>query len=646
MASLLGTLREQFRQEITQDNKFYKNLIYFFELQIPNAYTGFSNTYIFPLMLNPQSISFEEPFSVETTLTSEGGIWVEENGIVLRRMHIRGNTGFKPRKLMGVVTSSLFMRSSEKKTFSRNLPAFILDALSGQKHFQYLQDSVFRLYGDLKKDASTAKDTALFFHNMKDDEHWEVVPEKFSLDRSTPATTLYSYSIDLLVVAKATAYNIDFSEDKGLLDSIKDQLRQINNALQMVTAGIRDLTNMVAEIQSVVSGIGVILTSAVAMLTAVSEFVNGVTDLIEMPRKIVSNLRDMCENAFDDIEHAVDRFVADGIMHEDSTGHTSMLLPIEVHSAIGQIRQACDFLLMHPDAFETPLQKRLREIKDKQSLKTNVSSAELTAAALAVGPYSSVDIAALGTGLMPGDYNRAQVDITSGGAGIDQYTGLRSVDVEQSDTLVSLAARYLGDGRKWQDLAILNDLNPPYIFDKNILSDDTGFGRTILLGNKILVPNFVRPFESRPLLPVLGVPADAPADQRFLGSDFQLVKVSGNEQLYDLKVDADNGSSDFNINYGLDTLQQAILLRLIIEKGSDIMYKSVGLEPIVGLKWTPIDEEMIKLRIIRSVVADTRISGIQSATFTSSETELDSLAVDIKAGVFGFTQPAVVQLQL
>lgn len=646
MPSLLAVYREKIRQELTQDNKFYKSFIYYFELKLPMFGGAWITSFIFPLMLAPQSISLDEPFSLETTLTTGGGIWVEENGIVLRKMRISGTTGFKPRPLKGTIVTSLFAPTSEKKSYGRELPPLVLDAISGQRHFQYLQDSVFRTYSEFKKDANTAKDTKLFFHNTKDDEHWEVVPERFSLSRTASARTMYPYSIDLLVVAPAVACDVNFSEDRGLLDSIKDQLRMINDSLQLVTGGIRDLTNMVGEVSSFVRDIGTILSSAASMFTAVSEFVNGVTDLIQLPRKIVADLIDSGWDALKSIETAVDNFVAIGEYYEDLDGCTNMPLHSEVFGAIEDIMQACHNLLTHPDAFETPLQKKMQDVKDKQSLSAGVAASELAAASTAVGPSSGSDIDALGTGLMPSAYNRSQMSLTAGNASVSQYTGLQSVDVEQGDTLVSLAARYLGDGRKWQDLAILNDLNPPFIFDKDITSDDKGFGRTMFLGNKILVPNFVRSMANRELLPILGVPADAPTDQRFLGSDFQLVKVSDNEQLYDFKIDTDNGSNDFCINYGMDTLQQAILLRIITEKGSDILYKRVGLDPIVGLKYTPIDEEMIKLRIINSIMADTRISGIQNAVFTTSETELDALGVEIKAGVFGYTQPAIVQLQL
>ena len=189
----LDFLRETVRQAITGDDKFYKQFLYFFELRIPQklAINGIQTTVLFPLMLAPENLSMDEPFAVEVTQTQGGGLIVEENGIIQRMLRIRGNTGFKPRAWEGSRGLALSVVPPEKRSYSRNLDPFIFDALSGQRHFQYLQDAVFRTYGDLKRDPESAEDTRLFWHNPKDDEHWEVIPQKFSLERSSSKRTIY-----------------------------------------------------------------------------------------------------------------------------------------------------------------------------------------------------------------------------------------------------------------------------------------------------------------------------------------------------------------------------------------------------------------------------------------------------------------------
>jgi len=214
MPSALAYFKEQFRRELTGDDKFWKQFTYFFELAVP-AEVWPLGSLLFPLVLPPESISFEEPFAVEQTQTQDGGLIVEENGIIQRRMTIRGHTGWKPRKLPHTAITALMGIPSEKRSFDRTLKPLVLDAISGQRHFQYLQDAVFRTYADLKRDPDMAKDTRLFWHNPKDDEHWEVVPLSFTLERSASRRMYYQYNINLLVVGKASEVDADFSEDKG-----------------------------------------------------------------------------------------------------------------------------------------------------------------------------------------------------------------------------------------------------------------------------------------------------------------------------------------------------------------------------------------------------------------------------------------------
>lgn len=644
-ASLLTTLKESARQQANEDFNFYAKMIYFFELAVPSSISA-TGSFLFPLMLNPQSITLEEPFSLETTLTSDGGVYCEENGIVIRKIHIRGNTGFKPRPLPGGI-AALPTLISEQKSFDRTLPTSVVDAISGQRHFQYLQDAVFRTYGDLKKDPTTSKDTHLYWHNPKDNEHFEVKPENFSLIRSN---VMYEYSIDLLVVGKASASEIGISEDKTLLDSLKDALRQVNNTIQLLQGGVRDLTNMVNDIKTTVSGVETILNNAIGIISACTDFVNRTASLIQLPRKIVSDVITGCDNAFQDMEDAVLALVAGGTVVEDPVTHTTpMPLPIQVYQALESISLGCSLLLLNPASFETPLEQKLRELKEKQALSTSVTSEDLELARLAQGLTKSADINNIGTGLMPGDYNRSNVDITESGASIPGYTSLQEIEVKSGDTLSSLAAQYIGDARKWSEIAIINNMKPPYISnqaasDITEATDEEAFPGAFGVGKKLLIPTYKIPPQSRPLLPVIGVPTDQPAEIQILGSDLMLYKLPGTVPLYDIKINTDIGSTDACIVQGIDNLQQAVEQRIVVEQGTNIMYKKFGIEDIIGLKWLPVDAELVKFRVMKSLLSDPRIGSVQDFKISSSSG--DDVVIDTTLSILGLSQQATIKNSL
>jgi hypothetical protein len=302
--------------------------------------------------------------------------------------------------------------------------------------------------------------------------------------------------------------------------------------------------------------------------------------------------------------------------------------------------------LTHPTLFETPLQQQLRLLKEKQSLADVASTDELDAAAAASSPTSLVEIAGKGTSLMPGDSNRAKVSLTDAGSEVPGYTNLQEGVIEQSDTLMSMASKFLGDARKWQELAVANGLKPPFISgqaasDIEEASDQEALPGALGVGKKISIPGFRKAPENQPLLPVLGVGPEKSIEQRLLGGDLALIRKPGFQPRYDVAVDVSMGSVDAKKVIGLDCLRQAIELRLVIEKGTDLLYRNVGLEPIVGLNWAPIDKELIRFRVAKSIQEDPRIQGIRRLEMIAEGD--DYVDVEVDAAVIGFSQPTVIK---
>lgn len=644
MAGLADTVKEVIRQAITGDTHFYRSMIYFFELRVPptSNLSGIGE-FFFPLVLAPQSISLDEPFAIEESLGQGGGLVVEENGIVHRVLRIRGNTGFKPRSLQ-TQPGSLALIPPEGRSFSRDLPPFVLGALSGQRHFQYLQDSVFRVYADLKRDPDSSAKTKLFFHNPKDEEHWEVAPRKFSCERTADRPTIYAYDIELLVVGPASAADADLWEEQPTIDWLKNAQNVANTGVQMIRGGINDLTNLTAEIKSYASNFETIMSNAIGLADAAADLIDGTTEIIERPYSSIVNMVEDVEDAFNEIADKTEKLYAAGMLQIDAiTGIIENPVPDEVVKAIQDIAAGASVLGTQPSLFAEQLDPRLRALKASQSISRTATQDDLDAAAEEEPPSTLQDVELRGTGLMPGDATRVNGEIDVDEAS-PVYTGVEEVVVQRGDTLMSLAAKYLGDARRWTDIAVLNDLKPPYVSGQAcvnlLLGDDPALPSSIGVGTKILVPNYKRPAEARPKLPVLGVQPDAPADERILGRDFKLTRDANGR--FDFEVS--ESGDDLKTVSGVNNLVQAIGQRLSIERGHDVLFKRLGLERTVGMKLTVVGQEETRFRVARAVLADPRIASVRQSVVESSSP--DVVTVDLTAAILGLVEPATLQVEV
>lgn len=644
MPGLKDTIREISRQILTDDTHFWRSMTYFFELWVPPASNNFgTREFFFPLVLNPQSISLEEPFAIEESMGQGGGLIVEENGIVYRVLRIRGNTGFKPKKL-AAQPGSLLAVPAEKRSHTRNLSPFVFSTLSGQRHFQYLQDAVFRVYADLKRDPESAEKTRMFFHNPKDEEHWEVKPRKFGLERTAEKSTIYSYDIELLVVGPASNADAEMTEQQPLLNWMKNIQNIANTGFQMMRGGFNDLINLSAEIRSYASNFETIMSSAIGIVDAASDFISGTTAIIEQPFQSIDNLLGEIDDAFGEIERKSEQLAAAGLLLVDTdTDVVENVLCDSVTKALQDIATGAAILGLQPSSFQQSLSSRLNDLKAQQSINRTATSEEIEAAGNENAPSRLQDVENRGTELMPGDADRARGEID-----IDEtapsYTGIQEVIVQRGDTLMSLAARYLGDARKWTDIAVLNDLKPPYVSGQAaadlLIGDDPALPSSIGVGKKIMVPNYKRPPESRPKLPVVGASPDATAEERILGKDIKL--AMGANGRFDFE--ANEAGNDFKTVSGVDNLKQALGQRLSIQRGHDVLFKQLGIERTVGMKFTAVGQEETRFRIARAVSADPRIVSVRQANVETGSA--DAVTVDLFAMILGFTEPATLQVEV
>ena len=653
--SPIAFTREMVRRNVNQDENFVKRLLYYFELQIPRlalgggVVPGTSNSFMFPLILPPESYSMTEPFSVEVIPTQKGGLYVEENGIIQRVIRLRGTTGFKPRMLktygsMGDAnTPPAPMHTNpigidpKNKSYSRNLPVTMFAEVSGQRHFQYLQDSVFRTYGDLKRDPATAKDTMMFFHNPKDDEHWRVVPNQFTLEKDKSRPTLYYYNIELLAIDKAdSTADLDF-DDKNILDNFYNALYMAKLGEDLVSGAIDDMTALQQDLGNVLSNLTVLLDGLTNILTSVQDFTSGTERLIQVPYSSIISMTEFMDEAAN---------IA------SDPNQSTVTVPIE---ATQMIRRAIDGLEMigaNPSTFETSNELEMQDIKDRQELRRSVTAEKQKEVASGTGPTSFLELEELGTGLTPGEVVSSKGQVSIGGE-LSKYRSVRKVTVGKGDTLATLASQYMGDARLWQYIAVANGLKPPYVDDMastplhKTEADERPFRESVGIGSEIVIPsNDASPLDY-PLLPVLGTRIEEPIENQLLGIDALLepvVATTGDSRaLYDVAINTELGSNDAKLIEGLDNMTQVIMMRLSTEQGTDLLYKHVGLKRIIGLNFALADLANARYRIREAVGADPRVASVRNLVFEQQD---DALQATMDALLRGFTETRPIQVTI
>jgi nucleoid-associated protein YgaU len=615
-------LRPETRREIAaHDTQFIQTPTYLFELILPDSLSAIPGTsYLFPLQIPPQGISMSEPFSVESTQTQNGGLFVEENGIVQRRIRIRGNTGFWPVSLP--INPPVGAIPPQGSSFGRVLPPVNGNDLSGQRHFQWLQDSVFRTYADLKRDPSTAAQTQLIFHDPQGSEHWLVAPMSFSCDRSSQMPFMYPYEIELLVLDKAEANPLSaISPDTSLLAAIKNAYAATQGFLSRASAAVNDLTAVQSDLSRTVHGVGATLGEVSTLIGAVADFVAGTVEFVRSPYQAIFSIAQAAENACRIAENA------------RVLGATLYAWPRPIVERFRAIETACEQMGLVSSTFVRPASSLQRQ-------KNVVAQPLSGTSGPGFGSFAALN--AMGSAALPSDaaLQSAQTQL---GSGVPDYPGTISYQVQQGDSLSSLAVKFLGSAQRWDVIAAANNLVPPIIPTQaasSVVLSQQPYGSVLRVGATINIPTATALSQLTVDVPVVGAPPTATAEEQLLGTDLQLsLQASGQ---YDLTVGAKDGMADLASTSGLSNMAQAANTRITVERGTALLYPNLGLQSIIGTNQASVDLEQTKLRVTQALQDDPRVQSIPSLNVTNT---LDGLTFVVTLRLKGSGQQTQLTLQ-
>lgn len=603
---------ENRRQESAGDGKYLTQGLYFFELIFPtaamqNGGSGETGSYMVPVAIPPEYIQRTSEYTVEKTYTAGGAGFVEENGVVFRELLIRGTTGWRPQ--YGHAGPQAVPRAVPKSTNGMYRPRELADTsfvgqLSGLRHFQFLEDKIFNTYSELKRNPSFAGLTELRWHSTKDDEHWRVIPESFRLTRDVRRKNLYQYEIRLTVVGATDARTLrrntaELSGLAKLVSDIDNAVKKVRAALSYASALISDLTTVVQDISRSVRGAARLLSQAASVVEQVK---NGLIDFVSLPFTAVSTLVRSLEDIASQIASTpID--IAEGVAAQ--------------YRAIGD---AFDFMAVSM----AQIARRYRNSTNRERIlsgRVRDRSAPLQAA------MSASELAAAGAIPASAAVSEARLALYT------QETQLVPKSVYSSpvlsgDTLPNIAARTLGDARRWRELALLNGLQHPYI-------SASGVPGTLTVGSPILIPSANAPAELDSPPGIISVSPDASNEERLLGKDLLLVEKP--DGTFDLEADPATGKTDAKLVAGLANLEQALKVRTTTELGDDPLFRSLGYRRIVGTAFRSIDAEMVGIRLGEAISNDPRITSVTRLVVTQPVP--DATVVDIDAAVRGFDAP-------
>ena len=627
--SLIATIKEMVREGATGDENFYKSLPYYFKLHTePNkGPTGLSGEAMFPLPMAPQVFEYDLPFAAEISPAQEGGVVVEEAGIVIGSIKLQGTTGWK-------------LRKSKDTSFPPGQPRFASllclnettgQPISGQMALWRLLGRCFDAYSELKKDPQTGPKTRLEFHSIKEKLHLEVIPRSARVTRDKGNHRLtYGYAFELDVIGPAKEPSLldllALEDETSWFNNIMDTIKAVRKMARGIAAAIDDLTAIVNNIKNTITSIANIISDVTSILNAANDFLDGVKSFVDIPAQFTNNVLAMVAAAGQEAE---------------------VLSAVDLNNR-GFFYVCQTFKALEDDLIGLDVQARLLARKDWENKITDLSkrmakhghlSAEekeaiadlAEKAAAAQGCMRVQD--AFGSGVRPGDAKRIEEGDENPDMQPGQYHGFTEVVVGQGDTIESLANRYLGDPARAREIAIINRLKHPYVS-----SGRARIPGTKAYGDPILIPAARDMGRARAMH--RGDPADGASQAATLmGIDVKTARVGWH--VWGWLVDTAHGSVDVQSISGIDNLVQGLENRMRTEHGTDLCFPAVGLTDFVGSKSAGDIWMEAYASVARQVKADPRIDQVAGVEFA---VEQDVLEITVRARPIGYDSSRPIPL--
>lgn len=557
------------------DDWYYKELPYILELrgngaaasQISRLDPGGSAVFALPISPSQYAIRRVMRQSITPTL---GGLIAEEDGLLWVEIRVSGTFGLAPK-------SSLLDTTS--------IPEPSVATLSGPGWTQRMLHNVFDRYAQLKSNPAIAHQISLIWHDMRTGDHWVVVPESVDIPRTVGTRSQHPYSFTLRGIspAESSVYTGTQATLTGFADS-QQRRQKAKQASASIKASLNEGANYINELRFYVAGVDAVYDELSQIVEALDNFIDGSVGFVSVGRNFISTTAVSLQSILEVME-TIDQ-IEESVRHNYALaldGLDAVLAQYKIYGESFSSKSEADAAVDAGAAGDDA--SVLRTAREAGAPRTMTAAAKTRER---VNDQELVDVGALSPARLVG-----------------RYTGSREYAVRSIDTLTSIAARELGDGALWYDIAVFNGLKHPYI------SASKAPG-TVSPGDVISIPTTA---------------PDNPAAVAFLnsdltsllGTDIDVVEDSNSfpgRPVVDLLIDP-RTNRDVALAKGIDCYKIGLQLRMWSEQGRLPLIPEYGRPRIVGAKGTDEFMTLLRLTTRQTVLQDSRTKSIGTMRFTS-----------------------------
>ena len=582
----------------------------------------------FMLPLNPQNISQTEEFSIGIRPTQRGTV-VSHNGVKYKTLKISGTTGLAPFKGVGGVYGETGKAIAQPNT---------LKSCSGFEVFLEFRNWL-KAYYEYKKNAKSAeaKKVQLVWKNYKDGEFLLVEIISFTMDRSVGF--LYNYNIEakilgaVAVVTQESSFleSLDATITKAL-DYIKYARGVLLRISDMINSTIGAITGVVNDALLQISlalkaGIGIATTLMDCTNDVLKTFsvnnVKGVLKSVEPAMKQLAQsnkaTRATWERLYGNSDNYVEKvgaakglsslknnmdlvstgdFPPEALVALDKSQTTASNLSREFYKdTLAKVRKAKqdfeDYLKLGSSFYDT-----LFDLSNSSSVTKDADYSDFEILDALLQAEIGILLILSTTDFFKKTF-QDRIDILNNEFAYivaSNTEAIIQIILPSKTDLERLAVQYLGDSSKWVTIAELNKLKAPYI-TQDLNSTLSGVAKP---GDTLMIPSTsARGFGNLPNTADIPGTVNLSQNEKKLGVDLKITETG------DLAL-GNNG--DINFTTGIETIKQAILLKLTYEKGELMKYPNLGVSTLIGSK--VVNAQDVKNMINSSLLQDPRIDKI------------------------------------
>jgi len=573
------------------------NLTYGWELRLLSGRVPKGANIMVNLPIAPDEYEVTERAAANVKHTI-GGIHTEEAGFLERDIVVAGTCGLRSKR--GWSPGSVAK------------PGGGMIYADGNTLWRHLR-MVFRIYGDLKEHPGD-KRVVMIWHDFRNDDHWVVVPDSWTMRRTSAEHRLhYPYEVEMTAVAEADGGSA------GLFAVVRGATDVLVGGLNMLSGYVADAGAFIDETNATVGGaMGQAMGAVNRIIDEGAGVRQGLQDTLNLPKRAVIQARGLV----DSWRTAVDELLTEG--DPWSPNNTTADRRLAQQELAGHMAEELDAFIARPDVFAPSW----RAVSSRTDLLEGgdglLSQAEIDAAELR-GETHPQEFAGLTERATPGSAIRARTARGSDARAARRWRGWRTYKVKRGDTVQGIAVREVGDPEAWVAIVEANDLAPPYLSSMRLPG-------TRGVGDLLAVPASQLGRDSQASD---GVPeADRPADEIALGVDVKMSPDGGWE------IDEGSGGTDVLLVRGVDCYIQGLeRARFETRVGHNLVFPELGILAPVGQANGVGVPEAVAVSVRSAVLSDPRTGSIEDMRLEDAG---DTVRIDVDVVPRGATESVPV----